>query len=105
MVVPGLAGLLNPFLALAIQGTLLSVLQITSYPEVPACLLGRAVWRGSWSPGTGRQYWTSQVPLSTSLRLQERLEGHGGKEMPHGCAEGYSGAVVMMGLEEESLSP
>lgn len=45
------------------------------------------------------------MPLSTSLRLQERLEGHGGKEMPHGCAEGYSGAVVMMGLEEESLSP
>lgn len=28
------------------------------------------------------------------------------KEMPHGCAEGcYSVAVVVMGLEEESVDP
>lgn len=45
------------------------------------------------------------MPLSMSPCLQERLEGRVGKEMPHGSAEGYSGAVVMMGLEEESLRP
>lgn len=45
------------------------------------------------------------MPLSTCLCLQEMLAGHMGKEMPRGCAEGYSGAVVVMGLEEGILSP